>query len=266
MEKQTHYQGKYISYTIEGEGYPLVFIHGYLEYKEIWENFTKHFLNKYKIITIDLPGHGGTEVFRSVHTMKEMAQLVKFVMAENHIFKASLIGHSMGGYVTLALVDYFPEVVDAFVLFSSSTLNDSREKRALRDKEIDLVKSGKKDLIINTNIPNTFAQKNLHNLKPQIKEIKNRAKKMSERGIIAALEGMKNRVNYFNRYKMLANPSLFIAGLHDNLIPIEVSERQVEKARNAKFVILENSGHMGYIEEEKTAAKHILQFLEEQNL
>jgi len=266
MEKNTHYQGKRVSYTIEGNGYPLVFIHGYLEYKNIWTNFTKHFLNKYKLITIDMPGHGDTEVFRSVHTMKEMAQLVKYVMAENHIFKATIIGHSMGGYITLALVDYFPEVVDAFVLFSSSTMNDSREKKELRDREIELVKSGKKDLIINTNIPNTFAQNNIFDFKPKIKEIKNSAKKMKERGITASLEGMKNRVDYLNRYKMLTIPSLFIAGRYDNLIPIHISEKQVEKAQNAQFVILENSGHMGYIEEEKVAAKHILSFLEKQDL
>jgi len=59
---------------------------------------------------------------------------------------------------------------------------------------------------------------------------------------------------------------LFIAGRYDNLIPIHLSEKQVEKAQNAQFVILENSGHMGYIEEEKVAAKHILSFLEKQDL
>lgn len=263
MNKTTYYQGKLVSYSIQGNGPDLVFLHGFLEYKEVWLPFIHHFTDRYRVLCIDLPGHGDSEVLKSVHSMKEMAQVVKFVMDENNMPKAVLIGHSMGGYVALNFVYYFNSNCSGLVMFSSSALNDSTEKLLARNRDLDFIMSDKKDLVINNSVPNMFAPSNLVQFKHEIEAIKERAKQMPERGMTAAIKGMMSRVNNVNYLKNLTLPTLFIAGLHDHLIQIDVSQRQVENAKNISFKVLENSGHMGYIEEEAISAQYLQAYLDE---
>ncbi len=261
MSNTAFYQGKTINYSLQGLGKTLVFLHGYLEYKEIWANYITQFSNKYRILCIDLPGHGGSETIGATHTMSEMAKLVKFIMDKTETKEAIIIGHSMGGYIGLSFISQFPKQTKALVMFSSSALNDSTEKLLARNRDIEMVLNGKKDTLINNNIPNMFASKNLIKFKETIEKIKLQVSKMSEQGIISALEGMKTRINNADLIKTTNIPILFIAGKYDNLIQIDVSKRQVENSKNISFKVLENSGHMGYIEEEKLSAQYILDYL-----
>ena len=94
--------------------------------------------------------------------MEVMADAVEAILNHLDIGRAVIIGHSMGGYVTLAFAEIFPEKTLGFCLFHSHAFADSEEKKANRDREIELVKSGKKMQIINSNIPKSFANNNLH--------------------------------------------------------------------------------------------------------
>jgi pimeloyl-ACP methyl ester carboxylesterase len=261
MEQLTHYQGKLISYTVKGSGEALVFLHGYLETKSVWESFTKHFESDYTVICIDLPGHGKSNVLKTVHSMRDIAQMVKYIMDLCKVSKANVIGHSMGGYVALSLVDYYPENVNSLVMFSSSAMSDSTDKKLARNRDIDLVRSGKKEMLVNQSIPNMFAPNNVVEFLDQIEAIKRNAKNMTDTGFIASLEGMKSRVNNGNMMKNLKIPVLFIAGVLDQLVPIDVSRAQVINAKNLVYKELESSGHMGYIEEEAQSVAYLKEFL-----
>ena len=263
MEHSISYLGKSISYSINGieNKRTLVFLHGYLEYKELWSEFTKYFDSNYRILCIDLPGHGASENLSEIHKMKDKAHLVHFVINNNGIKDYVLVGHSMGGYVSLAFLNIFPNETNGMVLFSSSALNDSTEKILARNRDIEMVNNGNKNMLIDNNIPNMFASAKLVKYTKEIEEIKKRAQKMTDKGIIAALNGMKTRVNNANFLKNIDSPVLFIAGKLDNLIQIDVSVRQVKDAENISFKTLNNSGHMGYIEEADLSAEYINNYL-----
>lgn len=262
MNRIIDYKNKKISYSVQGTGPSLVFLHGYLEYKELWSDFVLSFKQNYQIFCIDLPGHGDSESIGDIHTMKEMAQVVKLILDRNSVKQSVIIGHSMGGYVALAFADYFAEITTGLVLFSSSALNDSSEKKMARNRDIELIQNGKKALVVDSNIPKMFASKNRIRFNSKINEIKNKVKEMKDNAIIAALEGMKIRLNYQNLLDSSVIPILFIAGELDELIPIKVSEEQIKKESNGlSFKLLEESGHMGYLEEDKKAQSIISNFL-----
>ena len=82
----------------------IVLLHGFLESLCIWDEFVNELSKDFKVLTIDLPGHGKTENFSEVHTMEFMAETVKAVLEHLKIEKCVLIGHSMGGYVRLLLL------------------------------------------------------------------------------------------------------------------------------------------------------------------
>ena len=263
MEKFILHKNKKIFFDIKGEGFPLVFLHGYLESKEVWEDFIPYFNKKFKIILIDLPGHGKTEPFGDTHLMSFMADAVNMVLLHLNIDKCIMIGHSMGGYVTLEFEKRFSNKLLSFVMFHSSALNDNTQKKVNRKREIDLVKNNKKSLICKTNIPLMYAEENRINLLKEIEKSKQICNKTSDMGIIGALNGMMERKNNIDLLKNINKQILFIIGEKDDLIPMEALLPQVDLNNNIKSVVLKKSGHMGFVEEKEKSQKELLNFIEE---
>jgi pimeloyl-ACP methyl ester carboxylesterase len=255
--KYFEYRNIKIRYEVQGsmDNPAVVLLHGYLESLEIWENFVPLLAGEYFVISLDLPGHGKSGILNSVHRMDDLAEVTQFVMDKLGVKKAHIVGHSMGGYVALAFRETFHHNILSCVLFHSSCYPDTPEKRENRNREINLLKEGRKELIVNTNIPKAFADDNLEKLSPEIERAKRIALSSDEKGIIALLNGMKERPNRCVLLKDDKVPVLLIAGKKDNYIPFEIAERIPGLGNNVELAILENSGHMGFIEEKERAAE-----------
>jgi pimeloyl-ACP methyl ester carboxylesterase len=250
-----------IRYYDSGKGSPVVLLHGYLESLNIWDDFARSLSDKFRVITVDLPGQGKSLIDGEISTMELMAECVNAVLLHLRINSAAIIGHSMGGYATLAMVEMYPEKVSAFGLFHSISWEDTDEKKKNRDREIDLIRHGKQDILFNTNIPKSFANDNLEKFKNEILEAKKIASQASPQGIIAVLEGMKERKNRTYLIEQTNKPVLFVVGKKDNYIPPERLLELASKAKNKYVVVLENSGHMGFIEEKQVALDEMEFFL-----
>jgi pimeloyl-ACP methyl ester carboxylesterase len=261
MISSINYHDANLRYSDLGSGDPVVLIHGYLESLEIWNGFAEKLAESYRVISVDLPGHGQSGIFSSMNTMAVMADSVKAILNHLSIGRAVIIGHSMGGYATLALADIFPEITIGFCLFHSHALPDPEEKKLNRDREAVLVKEGKKSQFINLNIPNAFAGDNHAALSEKIEWAKKMAMETPDRGIILALEGMKARPDRRDVLNNTIQPVLIVAGKKDFYIPFNVYEEHFNLASQTDVLILENSGHMGFIEEQDKAIDGVLKFL-----
>lgn len=94
--------GVRINFFVEGEGEPaLIFVHGWSCDKSYWDNQVKEFSPKYKVVTIDLAGHGESGINRKNYTMELFGEDVAAVVNELGLKKVILIGHSMGGVVVI---------------------------------------------------------------------------------------------------------------------------------------------------------------------
>ncbi len=262
MESKLDYKGATINIVDEGTGVPVVLLHGYLESSEIWKSFSDELKQNTRIIRIDLPGHGGSGNLHEIHTMELLAEVVRFILDALFIDKCILTGHSMGGYVTLAFAELYPERLLGFSLFHSSPFPDTPEKKQSRDREIELVKQNKKDLIINTNVPKVFADDNLDRLKENVEMAKKIARKTSDKGIMAALEGMKLRPDRSEIIKNSKIPFMFILGKKDNHIAFEGMKLRIKLNQMGELKVLENSGHIGFIEEPGKSADMIKSFIQ----
>jgi pimeloyl-ACP methyl ester carboxylesterase len=254
------YQNTQIRYKDFGEGFPVVLIHGYLESLETWGDFAKKLASQFRVILIDLPGHGGSGCLGPVHTMELMADAVSYVLKELKVSKCTLIGHSLGGYVTMAFVEKYPELLNGFCLFHSSPFADNEEKKNNRDREIEIIKEGKKELIFNAHCPKVFANDNQAKFHDQIEIAKAIAKSTPDEGIIAVLEGMKSRPDRSVILKNTNQPFLYVIGKKDNFIPFEILSK-IGMPVNAETLILENSGHNGFIEESEVSLSKISSFI-----
>lgn len=256
------YKSINIRYSDEGQGKTVVLLHGYLESLEIWSPFATELANNNRVIAIDLPGHGQTGTSNGMPNVEFMAECVKAVLDQLQITKTVLIAHSMGGYAMLAFAELWPEKLLGIGLFHSISWADLPEKREARDREIELVKQGKKQLIFNVNIAKGFADDNLKLFKDEIERAKQIAANTTDDGIIAALNGMKDRKDRTFILEQIQVPVFFGIGKKDNYIPMEKLMALTILPRNKHITIFENSGHMGFIEEKDFAIDELEQFLE----
>lgn len=258
--KSVSIEGKKISYYEKGQGQTIVFLHGYLETKEVWDDFVSHLSDEFRLICIDIPGHGESEVIAESHEMDIMANRINDLLEGLAISNYTLVGHSMGGYVSLALANQFSKKINGLVLFHSSVYADNDEKRNNRRREIDFIKQGKKDLLLNVNLPKMFADSNVDRFTTILNQIQNRAKQMNENGICSILRGMMSRDDQQEFVANFTKPMLFIFGEKDNFIPVEAGKNMLALNPEIKGEWLKHSGHMGFIEEKEKSLGIIRKF------
>jgi pimeloyl-ACP methyl ester carboxylesterase len=245
--KMYSYKNINIHYTDEGSGLAVVFLHGFLESKTMWNVFATQLRAKYRIITIDLLGHGLSENLGYIHTMEEQAAMVFALLEFLKCQKVVLVGHSMGGYVALSFAKAYPNFVKGMVLQNSTAKPDSEERQLNRDRAINAVKQNHRNFI-SMSIANLFSENNQIKLVDTIQLVKNEAYKTPLQGIIAALEGMKIRPDVTALLKEATFPIVLVLGKKDAVLDFETTKQQIE-ATNVKLVAFEE-GHMSHLENE----------------
>ena len=247
MKKSAQYQYKNIAYQISGSGPALVLLHGFLESKAIWNDFTEILQNDFTVIAMDLPGHGESELIEETHSMQLMAATLKTVLESEKIEKAVLAGHSMGGYVALQFAADNEELVKGLVLFHSNANADSDEAKENRRRTINIVKQNKVGFIRQF-IPDLFDQKHVANYTGAIQKLQDQAALMTPEDIVASLSGMRDRPDRLQYLLFTDVPVLFIIGKQDSRMPYTQLIAQAVIPSHSEILLLEDVGHMGYIE------------------
>ena len=266
----------------------IVLLHGYLESLLVWDEFIPVLLrdadsrwgkptpapsaaagaspqrpgHPLRVVTLDLPGHGISVVAGEVHTMEFLADTVAAGIRALGIGRCTVVGHSMGGYVALALCERHPELLDGLVLLSSTSNADTPEKQENRRREIELVRSGRKELLARIAPEAGFAEANRPRMRDAIADLTEQVCVTEDEGIIALLNGMIARKDRNELLRTTAVPVLFLLGRQDGYIPAEAAERMVAEHPEAEVVWLEHAGHMGFLEEPEATAEALLRFVE----
>ena len=225
---------------------PLVLLHGFMESMAIWDAFFKAFGDERCVIALDLPGHGKTEQFAERHSMSLMAETVKAVLDAENIEKATIIGHSMGGYVALEFAHLFPERTVQFGLFHSQAGAETEQGKENRDRAVEALKQNKKGFISQL-IPDLFAPENVEKFSTEIQKLVETAQTMTAENIIASILGMRDRNCRLDTLQNAKNPVIFIQGKQDKRFPDEQIFSQIQLCRQAEVLYLD-CGHMGFIE------------------
>jgi pimeloyl-ACP methyl ester carboxylesterase len=223
----------------------------------MWDGFVVSFSKKYRIITIDLLGHGQTECLGYVHSMEDNADMVHAVLSELRIRKAFFVGHSMGGYVALALAELYPETIKGLALLNSTTRADSEERKKNRDRAIVAVKQNYTNFI-RLSITNLFSENNRERLISEIENVKIAALETPIQGIVASLEGMKIRKDREVLLHFAPFPVLLILGQQDPVLNYEETKEQIENTPTQ--LVSFPDGHMSHIENAVALEKVLLDF------
>jgi pimeloyl-ACP methyl ester carboxylesterase len=245
-------------YKKQGTGKSLLLLHGFCEDLRIWQELAASLSSDYTVITPDLPGFGQSPV--AGESLDEWAKdLHESVVKPNCPDGAVVIGHSMGGYVSLAYAALFPDSLKGLGLFHSTCSADTEEKKEGRLKSVKFVQQNGPEAFVKQLIPTLFAE---GADKQHIQTAMDIAMQCSAGGISSALMAMRGRPQRCDLLKAATYPVLIIAGEKDAVIPAASLAEIAGYPDTCLFRLLKESGHMGFFEEKDISLQTIKEFME----
>ncbi|WP_224999379.1 alpha/beta fold hydrolase [Cesiribacter sp. SM1] len=242
---------------------PLVLLHGFCETHRLWDQFRQALGEETWILCPDLPGFGRSTSLPAGFTLSEVAHRLAGWLEQLQISKCILIGHSLGGYVALAMLEHHPQLVAGIGLFHSTAYADSPQKRRSRNNVIDFVEKHGVEVFATSFVPQLFYHTNRKQLKEQIEVVVADAAATPEHTLISYTRAMQQRPNRLPVLEKWGGPTLYIIGEKDTSVSLEDSLQQLESLPQADAHILHDTGHMGMLEQEEQSIQIVKDFIQE---
>ena len=245
-----------------GAGPVTVWIHGFLENSNMWSPIFPALRPDGTHLLLDLPGHGDSDVFDTIHTMDFMADCVKAMLDSEGIdAPVRVIGHSMGGYVALAFAERYSEFLSAINLYHSTSFSDTEEKKENRNRAIEAIEEGR-TFFVKSSVENLFASSLRKDLQKEINLATKWALQTKPKGISSALAGMRDRPDRTSVFNSTANAFAIVGMLDPAVDPIKESSFLAQNPQ-IESVIIEEVGHMSHLENTDAAVRALTHFLNE---
>ncbi len=248
----------------DGEGSPLLMLHSYWGSQLLFDQLALSFSAKRKVIRIDLPGHGNSANPPQDYSFESFAPVLNELLIRLNIHgKVSIIGHSMGGYVALAFAAKYPESLDSLVLMHSPVREADIQSIKQREREALLLSKGKRDLLLQVTIPSNFAPDNLVSMGFALDILNQTSSKVTLEGALLSIQAMNHRCNYLMDLKQTSFPILIIIGKYDKVYNAQDQLNDASQIPRAEVLLLNHSGHLGFLEEEELVFIRLNEFLEQ---
>lgn len=265
--KNINWKGSSIQYKIAGLGKTVILLHGFGEDSNVWQPQIDFLQAHFRLIIPDIPGSGQSAFIpdASIETyadiLKEIINIecLKFPLQGAEV--VSIIGHSMGGYITLAFAEKYPNYLNSFGLCHSSAFADTEEKKETRKKAIAFIRSNGGYAFLKTSIPGLFTKEYYAKEPAKVEALIEAAKNFTDDALVQYYGAMIARPDRTRVLKDFERPVLFIIGEHDMAVPLQSSLQQCHLPKQSHVHILTNAAHMGMWEETTKTNNFLLNFL-----
>ncbi len=246
-----------IFYKKLGKGRPVVLIHGFCENHEIWSGFADRLAESFEVFIIDLPGFGQSSPLSIPFSIEDISKKVLNWMDQINLDAPVVIGHSLGGYVALAMASCESKNIAGLGLFHSTPYPDSAERKSNRNRVIEFVNNNGVAPFVDTFVPGLFFDKK-HPAIPSVDKI---ARKTSKETLIAYTTAMRDRASTSDILNNFNKPVLILGGEHDSIITTESIRGFGHSLKKGTVRILNETCHMGMFEQPEAAISIISEFL-----
>lgn len=280
MQKSFTYQNANISYAIEGKGKPVVLLHGFGEDSSIWDLQVAFLQEHCLLIVPDLPGSGKSDLLKSkIKSQKlkvepdpgpsiqdpvsidDYADCIQALLLHENISSCIMLGHSMGGYITLAFAEKYPLFLNGFGLVHSTAYADSEEKKQNREKGIELIEKYGAYSFLKTTTPNLFSKRFKETHPEKVNELIESGKQFSKEALQQYYRAMMLRPDRIKALLSNRLPVLFVIGTEDVAAPLEDVIKQVSLPDISYIYVLQDTGHMGMWEAPEKLNQQLLFFI-----
>lgn len=235
-----------IAYTVKGEGEPVVFLHGFCGSRHYFKSVAASLGPHYNAYYIDLPGHGDSKPMQ-YHTLEDYVEQLHKWKLELGLGKITLIGHSLGGYLTLAYAERYPEHVLGFGLIHSTAFPDSDEGKEGREKAIQTIQKEGIEPFVESLVPKLFDKEFAKTHPKIVKRALDIAYKTDAKQAIRFLRAMRDRKDRRRIVTETTFPQLLVAGETDEVVPSY--KTFIGESKQATEKVIEDAAHMSIYEQ-----------------
>ena len=252
--------GKSLAYYTQGEGPVVLWIHGLCENAGIWNEILPDFPG-YRHIIAELPGCGASEGWQENYiSIDAMAQAVLQVLKNEKTGPAACVGHSMGAYVALSILEKHPEALSGICLLHSTATADSEEKKRNRERGIQVFLQNR-DLFMREFFRNLFAEDLQTLLQEKWIRLFEQSKRIPASSVTGTFKALRDRKNRHTVLEQYSGAKYYLIGEKDNVLDAGELIRQA-KATGSECIVWPDCGHMAFYENPGACARGIHRFLQ----
>lgn len=252
--------GNTICYREQGQGEPLVLLHGFCGSSEYWDQVVPLLSDQYRCIVPDLRGHGSSDAPLGAYTIEQMADDVVHLLDSLELSKVTLLGHSLGGYIALSFVQRYSSRLNGFGLIHSTALPDNEEAKEKRLLAVSSIQTQGITSFVDNMIPSLFAPDHVESHPEWINFAKEIGYRTPPQGASGAAMAMRERPDRRDVLSASVLPVLLVAGEQDGLISQE-NTFTVDQP-NVTQVTIAGAGHMSMLEAPDQLANQIISFMD----
>jgi pimeloyl-ACP methyl ester carboxylesterase len=237
----------------KGQGPALLFLHGFCESGEMWRHLADSLSTQYRVLCPDLPGFGASPITHPITCLEDIAEQLEGWIDTLQIQNPIVLGHSLGGYVALALLERMGDRIQAIGLLHSTAYADDLEKKEMRNRVLTFLKKHGAAKFVSSFVPQLFPEHRREELADAMAHAIEDGQRSSLEGLLAYTVAMRDRKDRLAILEQFVGPKLLLAGTVDGAVKIESSRAQQQYFTH--YIELEGVGHLGMVEEkEKTWA------------
>lgn len=243
----------------------IILLHGFGEDSRVFTHQITALSQMANVFAPDLPGSGLLHSYPLPATGVSIEWLCDWVLEfalQKGLTQFILLGHSMGGYITLAFAEKYPEKLQGFGLIHSTAFADSEEKKSVRLKAIDFISEKGGFTFLKTAIPNLFGETFRKQEPEVVADLTQRANQFANEWLIAYYRAMMLRPDRTEVLKSASVPVLMVAGDEDMAAPVADLCEQASFPSICYFYLFEKTGHMGMLEQKVGLSNILLNFTE----
>ena len=263
MEQVLELSGYSVFTKTEGEGRPLLMLHSYWGNHILFDPLALGLSATMKVIRIDLPGHGNSGTPPIDYTFDKFAAVLEELLIGLNIKgKISIVGHSMGGYAAMAFAAKYPDRIESLVLMHSPAKAAHVQSIIFRNREGQFLLKGKKDLLLQVTIPSNFAPQNVGSMAAAIALLNQISDQVTLDGAHRSIHAINHRGDSMSALQSAQYPILIIVGKYDKVYNADEQMDEASQIPNAEVLMLNHSGHLGFMEEEELVFNKLGAFFE----
>lgn len=250
----------------QAEGPELLFLHGWAVNSRIWHQQVKYFSERYRVMSVDLPGHGKSG-WQKI-SLNEIAQDVEFLLNEQNFGAVGIVASSFGGLVGLKIHEMNPDRVKFFV-FAGSQPKFSRSEDHPSGLEVERIRKLAGQLesdypaIVNIFFRSLFTRDERESRRFKWIQTFRKTEEIADKQALLNLLGILEKEDLREVFRNVDRPMCFLNGTEDHICSRGFYENLQAELPSARFEWFEKCGHFPFLTRPHEFNRELEKFLGE---
>ena len=257
---QAQINGITIAYSDQGTGLPIVFLHAFPLNRTMWATQEKALSSQFRIITIDLRGHGESDAPLWLYTLEQSADDVNALLDQLAIQQALFVGLSMGGYILFAFYRKYAARVKGLILADTRAQADTAEEKDGRFQMAQTAYKKGPSAIADIMIPKLISPATIQTKQDLVQQVRAMIEGNQISGITGNLMAMAERSDSVPLLSQITCPTQIIVGELDQATPPSDAKLMAGEIPNAHLAIIPGAAHLANLEQPTTISQIVSSF------